>query len=137
MPDSSDDESEAKAPLSTMEQMLQVIMENQEKAEERAYECRSLIAAISYLSDGFLQQQITVASVLDSLKDAGSMPAGLETLPQDSIDMAVQLKSTVSHLKEIRRDETAGAGCAASRFERLRGSSGGLVGRNRFLARNR
>ena len=35
MPDSSDDESEAKAPLSTMEQMLQVIMENQEKAEER------------------------------------------------------------------------------------------------------
>ena len=65
-----------------------------------AYECRSLIAAISYLSDAFLQQQITVASVLDSLKDAGSMPAGLETLPQDSIDMAVQLKSTVSHLKE-------------------------------------
>lgn len=35
MPDSSDDESEAKAPLSTMEQMLQMIMENQEKAEER------------------------------------------------------------------------------------------------------
>ena len=65
-----------------------------------AYECRSLIAAISYLSDAFLQQQITVASVLDSLRDAGSMPAGLETLPQDSIDMAVQLKSTVSHLKE-------------------------------------
>ena len=65
-----------------------------------AYECRTLIAAISYLSDASLQQQLTAASVLDSLKDAGSMPAGLETLPQDTIDMAVQLKSILSHLKE-------------------------------------
>jgi hypothetical protein len=65
-----------------------------------AYECRSLIAAISYLTDASMQQQVTVASILDSLKDAGSMPAGLESLPQDSIDMAVHLKSCVSHLKE-------------------------------------
>ena len=28
------------------------------------------------------------------------MPAGLESLPQDTIDMAVQLKSILSHLKE-------------------------------------
>ena len=65
-----------------------------------AYECRSLIAAISYLTDASMQQQVTTASVLDSLRDAGSMPAGLESLPQDSIDMAVHLKSFVSHLKE-------------------------------------
>jgi hypothetical protein len=65
-----------------------------------AYECRSLIAAISYLTDASMQQQVTTASVLDSLRDAGSMPAGLESLPQDSIDMAVHLKSVVSHLKE-------------------------------------
>ena len=65
-----------------------------------AYECRSLIAAISYLTDASMQQQVTTASILDSLRDAGSMPAGLESLPQDSIDMAVHLKSVVSHLKE-------------------------------------
>jgi hypothetical protein len=65
-----------------------------------AYECRSLIAAISYLTDASMQQQVTTASILDSLRDAGSMPAGLESLPQDSIDMAVHLKSCVSHLKE-------------------------------------
>jgi hypothetical protein len=56
--------------------------------------------AISYLTDASMQQQVTTASVLDSLRDAGSMPAGLESLPQDSIDMAVHLKSVVSHLKE-------------------------------------
>ena len=71
-----------------------------EYGTQYAYELRTLIAAVSYLSDAAVQQQLTTASVLDALKDAGSMPAGLESLPQDSIDMAVQLKSTVSHLKE-------------------------------------
>ncbi|KOO27237.1 hypothetical protein Ctob_009994 [Chrysochromulina tobinii] len=170
MPDSSDDESEAKAPLSTMEQMLQYFdaldeqydlltaapdseksladnfgghplpiqhrarfwprndnfqettchyhpaiagdtlngklvdklealgaqqhaAKQPEFGTQYAYECRSLIAAISYLTDASMQQQVTTASILDSLRDAGSMPAGLESLPQDSIDMAVHLKS--------------------------------------------
>ena len=71
-----------------------------EYGTQYAYELRTLIAAVSYLTDASVQQQLTTASVLDALKDAGSMPAGLESLPQDSIDMAVQLKSILSHLKE-------------------------------------
>ena len=71
-----------------------------EYGTQYAYELRTLIAAVSYLADASVQQQLTTASVLDALKDAGSMPAGLESLPQDSIDMAVQLKSILSHLKE-------------------------------------
>ena len=65
-----------------------------------AYELRTLVAACSYMADAFAAQKATCTAVNSALRAGHAMPDGLESLPQDSLDMAVQLQSVLSHLKE-------------------------------------
>ena len=65
-----------------------------------AYELRTLVAACSYMADAFAAQRATCTAVNSALRAGHAMPDGLESLPQDSLDMAVQLQSVLSHLKE-------------------------------------
>ena len=65
-----------------------------------AYELRTLVAACSYMADAFAAQKATSTAVNSALRAGHAMPDGLESLPQDSLDMAVQLQSVLSHLKE-------------------------------------
>ena len=65
-----------------------------------AYELRTLVAACSYMADAFAAQKATCTAVNSALRAGHAMPDGLESLPQDSLDMAVQLQSMLSHLKE-------------------------------------
>ena len=65
-----------------------------------AYELRTLVATCSYVADAFAAQKSTCAALNTALRAGHAMPGGLEGLPQDSLDMAVQLQSIFSHLKE-------------------------------------
>ena len=65
-----------------------------------AYELRTLVSTCSYMADTFEAQKSTCAAINAALRSGHAMPAGLESLPQDSLDMAVQLQSIFAHLKE-------------------------------------
>jgi len=65
-----------------------------------AYELRTLVSTCSYMADTFEAQKLVCAAINSALRSGHSMPAGLESLPQDSLDMAVQLQSIFAHLKE-------------------------------------
>jgi hypothetical protein len=65
-----------------------------------AYELRTLVSSCSYLADTLEAQRIICAALNTALRAEGALPAGLESLPQDALDVAVQLQSTFSHLKE-------------------------------------
>jgi hypothetical protein len=65
-----------------------------------AYELRTLVSSCSYLADTLEAQRGICAALNTALRAEGALPAGLESLPQDALDVAVQLQSTFSHLKE-------------------------------------
>ena len=65
-----------------------------------AYELRTLVSTCSYVADALEAQKSVCAAIITALRSGHSMPAGLESLPQDSLDMAVHLQSVFAHLKE-------------------------------------
>jgi hypothetical protein len=65
-----------------------------------AYELRTLVPSCSYLADTLEAQRRICIALNSTLRADGTLPAGLESLPQDALDVAVQVQSIFSHLKE-------------------------------------
>ena len=65
-----------------------------------AYELRTLVPSCSYLADTLEAQRRICIALNSTLRADGALPAGLESLPQDALDVAVQVQSIFSHLKE-------------------------------------